>query len=125
MSPLGERLLPLWVVGFLMGGASLVQLLLDVPAGRLLDRYGYRKLLTLTMLIFFLGALADRLEKKKLVFFSVQASICSSFCSGSWPRRGMSWRTYPFGPGFMALIVNTRTMEPSHKSLICLRISAG
>jgi MFS family permease len=57
MSPLGERLLPLWVVGFLMGGASLVQLLLDVPAGRLLDRYGYRKLLTLTTIIFFIGAL--------------------------------------------------------------------
>ncbi|MDB5189783.1 MAG: hypothetical protein JWN49_109 [Parcubacteria group bacterium] len=57
MSPLGERLLPLWAVGFLMGGASLIQLLLDVPAGRLLDRFGYRKLLTLTTLIFLVGAL--------------------------------------------------------------------
>lgn len=57
LSPLGERFLPLWLVGILMGGGSLVQLFLDVPAGRLLDRYGYVKLLKLTTTIFLVAVL--------------------------------------------------------------------
>ncbi|MDQ7814351.1 MAG: MFS transporter [Patescibacteria group bacterium] len=56
ISPLGERLLPLWIVGLLMGGGSLIQLLLDVPAGYLLDRFGYLKLLKLTTFFFILAA---------------------------------------------------------------------
>jgi len=52
VSPLGERLLPLWIVGLLMGGGSLVQLVLDVPAGYLLDRFGYLKFLKVTTFLF-------------------------------------------------------------------------
>lgn len=55
VAPLGERLFPLWVVGFLAGGCSLVQLFFDVPAGRLLDRYGYLRLLKITTFIFLLS----------------------------------------------------------------------
>ncbi len=55
LSPLGERLMPLWIVGLLIGGGSLLQLALDVPAGYLLDKYGYRFLLKVTTLLF-LGA---------------------------------------------------------------------
>jgi len=58
VSPLGERVLPLWIVGLIMGGGSIVQFLLDVPAGHLLDRYGYRKLLKLTTFIFLFAAVA-------------------------------------------------------------------
>ena len=32
LSQLGEKFLPLWLVGILIGGSSFVQLLLDVPA---------------------------------------------------------------------------------------------
>lgn len=58
ISPLGEKLLPLWVVGVLMGGGSIVQLLCDVPAGHLLDRFGYLRLLKITTFIFLFAGLA-------------------------------------------------------------------
>jgi DHA1 family multidrug resistance protein-like MFS transporter len=57
LSPLGERVLPLWVVGLLVGGSSLVQLLLDVPAGYLLDRFGYVRLLRLASLVLGFGGI--------------------------------------------------------------------
>ncbi|MFA6304382.1 MAG: MFS transporter [Patescibacteria group bacterium] len=58
ISPLGERLLPLWIVGLLMGGSSIIQMLLDVPAGHFLDRFGYLKLLKLTTFIFLFAGIA-------------------------------------------------------------------
>ena len=57
ISPFGERLLPLWIVGLLMGGSSVVQFLLDVPAGHIMDRYGYRRFLLVTTTIFFVATL--------------------------------------------------------------------
>lgn len=56
LSPLGERLMPLWLVGCLIGGGSLIQLILDVPAGYLLDRFGYLKLLKVTTFTFLFAA---------------------------------------------------------------------
>ncbi|MDO8594968.1 MAG: MFS transporter [bacterium] len=58
ISPLGEKFFPLWIVGILMGGCSVVQLLLDVPAGHLLDRYGYLRFLKITTVIFLFAAIA-------------------------------------------------------------------
>ena len=58
MSSFGERVLPIWLVGILMGGCSLMQLFLDVPAGILLDKYGYKKLLKVTTLFFITAALS-------------------------------------------------------------------
>lgn len=52
---LGERVLPLWIVGLLIGGASFVQLIGDVPAGFLLDRFGYTRLLRLACICLSLG----------------------------------------------------------------------
>jgi len=57
VSPLGEKLLPLWVVGLVMGGGSIVQFLLDVPAGKILDRWGYRRFLAITTAVFLLAAI--------------------------------------------------------------------
>ncbi|MSR85757.1 MFS transporter [Candidatus Uhrbacteria bacterium] len=37
----GEKLFPLWIAGLLMGSASLIQMICDVPAGYFLDRFGY------------------------------------------------------------------------------------
>ena len=56
LSPLGERVLPLWLVGVLVGLASAIQLVLDVPAGKILDKYGYRKFLKITTFIFMIAA---------------------------------------------------------------------
>lgn len=54
IAPLGEKLFPLWVVGLLIGGSAFIQLLLDIPAGHLLDKLGYRRLLKITTLLFVL-----------------------------------------------------------------------
>jgi len=45
LSALGERVFPVWVVGIIISIASVIQMGLDVPAGLLLDRFGYTKLL--------------------------------------------------------------------------------
>lgn len=58
ISPLGERLVPLWVVGLIMGGGSIIQLLLDVPAGHILDRFGYLRMLKFTTFIFMFAGVA-------------------------------------------------------------------
>jgi len=56
LSALGSRVFPVWVVGILVGGAAFVQLMCDVPAGYLLDRFGYVRLLSLSTFIFILAA---------------------------------------------------------------------
>lgn len=56
LSPFGGELLPLWIVGLLIGGESLVQVSLDIPAGYLLDRLGYRKMLGFSVVCFIIAA---------------------------------------------------------------------
>jgi len=55
MSPFGERVFPVWLVGIFIGLASFLQLILDVPAGFILDKYGYRKFLKVAVLLFILA----------------------------------------------------------------------
>ncbi len=57
LSPFGERVLPVWIVGLVIGAASLMQLLFDVPAGFILDKYGYKRFLKITTLIFMVSIL--------------------------------------------------------------------
>ncbi len=57
LAPLGARILPLWVVGIIVSSASLVQLIFDIPAGFILDRYGYIRLLKIATATFVVGAL--------------------------------------------------------------------
>lgn len=49
---LAESVFPVWQVGFIVGGAAGIQMLMDVPAGYLLDRYGYTRLLGYSTAIF-------------------------------------------------------------------------
>lgn len=56
MAPLGGQVLPLWIVGIIIGSGAFIQLLLDVPAGHLLDSLGYRRLLKVTTLAFIVAA---------------------------------------------------------------------
>jgi MFS family permease len=56
LSVLGERVFPLWTVGLLIGGAALFQVCLDVPAGYLLDRFGYVRMMRIGTWFFIVGA---------------------------------------------------------------------
>jgi MFS family permease len=49
---LGERVLPLWLVGLIVGGTSFIQLAADVPVGFLLDRFGYVRIMRIAVIIF-------------------------------------------------------------------------
>lgn len=99
ISPLGEKLLPLWLIGLLMGGASLVQLLLDVPAGRILDRYGYRKFLKITTLTFLFAAISLSFGFTKVTY--LLSIAISTF----------GWLF--FGPGVNAYILSHAPKESS------------
>ncbi len=70
LAPLGEMVLPLWAVGAVMGAGSMVQLLLDVPAGRLLDRFGYLRFLKITSAVFLLAGAALLLHLTALSFIT-------------------------------------------------------
>ena len=70
LAPLGATLLPLWIVGLLIGGESFIQVLLDVPAGRLVDRFGRKRML-------FVGLLAFALAGFFLTQFSLVSYIAS------------------------------------------------
>lgn len=58
LSTLGERVFPIWIVGLLIGGGAFVQVMLDVPAGFILDRYGYVRLLKIATWLFITAAVA-------------------------------------------------------------------
>lgn len=53
---IGGRLFPIWLVGLIISVTSFIQLTLDVPAGFLLDRFGYIKLLRVSAVIFSIAA---------------------------------------------------------------------
>ena len=68
LSPLGSEVFPVWAVGLLIGGAAFVQLCLDIPAGHLTDRFGYRKMLVVTTLFFIIAAACFAFGLTQLTF---------------------------------------------------------
>ena len=55
---LGEKFLPVWLMGMIISVAALCQMIFDIPMGKILDKYGYRKLLIIGTATFTLaGAL--------------------------------------------------------------------
>src|SRR3989344_9452066 len=101
ISPLGDRLLPLWIVGILMGGGSVVQLLLDVPAGRWLDRFGYLRLLKVTTFIFLFAGIA-------LIFNLTLATYLISLTAATF-----GWVF--FGPGVNAYVLSQSPKQNAGK----------
>ncbi len=99
LSPLGERILPLWIVGAAMGAASFVQFVFDVPAGKLLDRFGYKKLLLVGTIIFLFAALCLCFN---LTLIGYIASLVLSI---------FGWLF--FGPGSTAYVLSASTKENS------------
>ena len=110
MAPYGERFLPVWLVGVLVGGVSFVQLLCDVPAGYLLDRFGYRRLLMVTTAIFMLAALCIAHGLTLFTFL-----LTSAFSIFGWLF---------FGPGTSAYVLSHTSEEDSGK-FFSLRDTAG
>lgn len=56
LSPLGARLMPFWIIGLLVGGESFLQMLCDVPAGYLVDRFGRKRMLAIGWAAFVFSA---------------------------------------------------------------------
>lgn len=96
-APLGGQLFPLWSVGIFISALSLLQLLLDVPVGYLLDRYGYKRLLILGTILF-LGAAGW------LMFGLTPTTYILSFVFAAF-----GWLIY--GPGVNAYVLSQAPKE--------------
>jgi len=110
MSPYGELFFPIWVVGALIGAGSLIQLLFDVPAGYLLDRFGYVRMLKITTAAFFLASLS-------IAFGLTQVSYLLSLALAV-----LGWQFY--GPGGSAYILS-RASDAESGRYFSLRESFG
>ncbi len=67
---IGSKLMPIWVVGIVSSLASVLQLVMDIPAGKLLDKYGYKKVLVISTFVFIFGALLLFFNLTIFIFFS-------------------------------------------------------
>ncbi|MBP6944763.1 MFS transporter [Patescibacteria group bacterium] len=110
----GERVFPIWMVGLCIGAASLFQLLLDVPAGMILDRWGYARLLRFSSISLIMGGVI-------LSIFGLHSWTYLSFILFS----GIGWLF--FGPGVDAytLRIAPRTHTGRFMSIRRLTSSLG
>lgn len=92
LSPLWEKVLSLWIVGIAIGMTSIIQLILDIPAGYLLDKYGYLKMLKITTVFFIVAAACLFFQFNTITF--ILTLLASSF-----------WRLF-FGPGTNAYVLS-------------------
>lgn len=99
LSTLGSQVLPVWIVGLCIGGASLLQLMFDVPTGYLLDRVGYMRLLRLGTLVFLFGVATLFIGLTPMTFLATL--VLSEF----------GWLI--FGPGANAYVLSN---VPAHAS---------
>jgi MFS family permease len=109
---LGERVLPLWIVGLLVGAASFVQLMGDVPAGFLLDRFGYVRLLRLACLCLALGGFLLWIFGFSLWIFLVLIVIS-----------GIGWLF--FSPGVDAYVVTSAPSEQVGRAMGLRRVMSS
>ncbi len=108
---LGDKLTATWIVGLIIGALSFTQLILDVPAGFLLDKFGYTKILRLGTIIFIFSALI-------LAFFPgltgfIVAAISSAF----------GWLF--FMPGINAYILSMAPPQNGEKFMVLRDISSA
>lgn len=68
MSPLGEQFFPVWLVGIIVGACAAIQAILDIPAGRWLDKFGYKRLLIVSNIIFIFASGILLLELNKYTY---------------------------------------------------------
>ncbi len=86
LAPLGATLMPLWIVGLLIGGESFIQVLLDVPASRLVDRFGRKRMLAVGLFSFALAAFFIT----QFSFFSYIASVAFSIIGWLFLAQGVN-----------------------------------
>ncbi len=86
---IGDKLMPLWLVGIVSSTASILQLVMDIPAGRLLDRFGYKKILIISTSVFIIGALFLYLNLTIPVFL-----LSIFFCYFGWLFYGPGSNAY-------------------------------
>ncbi len=103
MSTYGGSVFPLWFAGLMIGSASLLQLTLDIPAGFILDRFGYKKFLMVTCVLFMVSA-------SSLFFGLNKYSYLATLFLGSF-----GWLF--FGPGVDAYIWSHAADEDTGKFL--------
>lgn len=105
LAPLGAHLMPLWVVGLLIGGESFFQMVCDVPAGYLVDRFGRKRMLAVGWVSFVIAALL-------LLHFSMVTYVLSIAFSV------VGWLFY--APGANAYVLSHAKKETSGR-FIALR----
>ena len=101
LAPLGAKMFDTWIVGLLIGGSSLLQLLLDVPAGLLLDRFGYIRMIRLGTAVFIGSCLM-------LVFIPGPVGFIISLFSAAF-----GWVFY--APGVNAYLLSTAPKEKGER----------
>lgn len=67
---LGEKILPIWLIGIVIGASSLIQLACDIPAGFILDKFGYKKMLLFGTVIFTLSVSILLFPLTKITFIT-------------------------------------------------------
>ncbi len=73
--PLGEEFMPVRLMGAIISAGAFIQMMLDIPAGKLLDKYGYKKILILCTIAF---ALAGALFLLKINALTIILSVALS-----------------------------------------------
>lgn len=101
LSPLWEQIRPLWLVGTAIWASAILQMIFDIPAGYILDKYGYRRILMISTLIFIIWALCLVFGLTTFVF--ILTLVFSSF-----------GRLF-FGPGVNAYVLSQATKKDAGK----------
>jgi MFS family permease len=101
---LGDKLTQTWIVGIIISLQSFFQLMMDVPAGFLLDKFGYTKMLRVGTIIFIISALI-------LAFVpGLTGFIITTIGSA------LGWLF--FMPGVNAYILSTASKENAEKFMV-------
>lgn len=108
---LSERFFPVWVAGALVSLEAFIQMLLDVPAGYFLDRFGYVRSLLLSTSCFLLGVLLLSFGLKP---WTILASLFFSL---------IGWLF--FNPGIDAYILVQSKREIAGRSIALRDITAS
>lgn len=108
---LGDKLTQTWIVGLIISSLSFTQLLLDVPAGFLLDKFGYTKMLRLGTMVFIVSALILAFIPNLTGF--IIAAISSA----------LGWLF--FMPGINAYVLSMAPKEDAEKFMVARDISSA
>lgn len=103
--------MPVWLIGLIISIAAGLQMIFDVPAGRLLDKWGYKKLMIICTIVFIVSG--------SLLFFGVtRPLLVSSIALGVFGRLFYS-------PGSNAYILSHADKARSEKFMAYRDVSTS